>query len=191
MSHDNNGSQSGDNSLNVGVGDFRGANVNINQSGRPVFTPEVLQIVRHPAFGGLSLQSQNVSIFGIVTGVGGLLGLYTTLFPLSSAVRYSSWSTFFMFCFIVGMSAFVLSVVLRRRRFEHLFSDKYMEITPSSRIQINRLTALCPWCQAGMRLWTVGPKEGPKDHQFICQRNPRQHTVELDPTMLPSIKEPS
>ena len=73
MSRDNNGSQKGDNSVNVGVGDFRGANVNIGGGGRPTFTPEQMQIQRHLALGGRSVKSESLSVFGIVTGVASLI----------------------------------------------------------------------------------------------------------------------
>lgn len=79
MEQNNSGSQTGDNSLNVGIGDFRGAHVNVGSQGRLTFTPEELQIIRHPLLGGKSVKSENVSTFGIVTGIASLIGLYFTL----------------------------------------------------------------------------------------------------------------
>jgi hypothetical protein len=185
----NNGDQSGDNSLNVGVGDFRGANVNINHNERPTFTPEQLNIERHPAFGGRSLDSRSVSVFGYITGAASLIGLYFALFqpPLGGQ---SSWSTFFMFSFVVAVTAVVMSAVLRRRKFDHFFGSRYyLEMSQTGRLAVNRLTAQCPWCGSLMHLRHVGPKEGPREDLFLCERNPRQHTVQLDPTALPELED--
>uniref|UniRef100_A0A7C1X0I6 Uncharacterized protein n=1 Tax=Pseudomonas graminis TaxID=158627 RepID=A0A7C1X0I6_9PSED len=189
MSNDNHGTQSGDNSLNVGVGDFRGANVNISHNERPTFTPEQLRIERHPALGGLSVDSKNVSVFGYITGAGTMIGLYFTLYRPPFGEQ-SSWSTFFMFLFIVAVTAVVMSAVLRRRKFEHFFGSRhYLEISQAGRLRVNRLTAQCPWCGSLMHLRRVGPTEGPRDDKFICVRNPAQHTVQLDPTVLPDIED--
>jgi hypothetical protein len=185
----NNGDQSGDNSLNVGVGDFRGANVNINNNERPTFTPEQLHIERHPAFGGRSLDSRSVSVFGYITGAASLIGLYFALFqpPLGGQ---SSWSTFFMFSFVVAVMAVVMSAVLRRRKFDHFFGSRhYLEMSQTGRLAVNRMTAQCPWCGSLMHLRHVGPKEGAREDLFLCERNPRQHTVQLDPTALPELED--
>lgn len=189
LPNDNHGAQSGDHSLNVGVGDFRGANVNISHTERPTFTPEQLHIQRHPALGGRSLDSNNVSIFGYITGLASLIGLYFALFQPAMG-WHSSWTTGFMFSFLVAVMAVVMSAVLRRRKFEHFLGSRhYLEISLSGRLRINRLTAQCPWCGSLMHLRHVGPKEGPRDDLFLCERNPRQHTIQLDPTALPELED--
>ena len=91
MPRDNYGSQSGDNSLNVGVGDFRGANVNFGANNPPSFTAEQMKIQRHAALGGRSIESKSLSTFGIVTGIASLVGLYFTLFQAFPHSKYSSW----------------------------------------------------------------------------------------------------
>jgi hypothetical protein len=188
LPNDNHGIQHGDNSLNVGVGDFRGAHVSINHNDRQTFTPEQLEIQRHPAFGGRGFRSQSVSVFGYITGIAGLLGLYFTLFQPATGWR-SSWSTLFMFTFIVGLMAVVFSAVLHRRRFDHFFGARhYLEMGNNGKLYVNRFTAACPWCGSRMHLRHVGPKEGPHADHFVCVRNPRQHTVDLDPTVLPDIE---
>jgi hypothetical protein len=167
LPNDNHGDQSGDNSLNVGVGDFRGANVNISHNERP----------------------SNVSIFGYITGAASLIGLYFTLFqpPLGGQ---SSWSTFFMFSFVVAVMAVAMSAVLRRRKFDHFFGSRhYLEMSQTGRLAVNRLTAQCPWCGSLMHLRHVGPKDGPREDLFLCERNPRQHTIQLDPTALPELED--
>ena len=190
MSNDNYGSQDGDNSLNVGVGDFRGANVNIGGNGKPIFTPEQLQIRRHPALGGRSLKSENLSVFGIVTGVASVIGLYFTVFQAFPQPKNSSWTVLFMFSLAIGAFSFVLAAVLRRRRFENLFFRKYyVEAGNLDGLYLSSFTAVCPWCSSKMNLRNIGPKDGPRDDQFVCERNPRQHTIDLDPTALSEIDE--
>ena len=190
MSHDNRGSQSGDGSINVGAGDFRGANINVGGNGKPTFTPEQMHIVRHPALGGRSVKSESLNIFGIVTGVASVIGLYFTLFQAFPQPRYSSWSNLFMFSFAIGVFSFVIPAVLRRRKFEHfLFRKYYLEVGTQGRFYLNKFTATCPWCGSKMNLRNVGPKGGPCDDMFICERNPKQHTILLDPTVLAEIEE--
>lgn len=190
MSRDNNGSQEGDNSVNVGVGDFRGANVNIGGGGRPTFTPEQMQIQRHLALGGRSVKSESLSVFGIVTGVASLIGLYFTLFQAFPQPKTSSWPSVFMFAFGIGMFSFVLALGLRKRRFENfLFRKYYFEAGNQDRLYLSSFTAVCPWCQSRMNLRNVGPKDGQRFDRFICERNPRQHTIDLDPTVLPEVEQ--
>lgn len=190
MSHDNHGSQSGDGSINVGVGDFRGANVNVGGNGKPAFSPEQMGITRHPALGGQSVKSESLGTFGIVTGIASLVGLYFTLFQAFPQQKYSSWSTLFLFSLAIATTSFLVSVVLKRRKFEHFLLRKYyMEYGTKGGVYLNSFTAICPWCRSRMNLRNIGPKNGPRDDMFICERNPRQHTILLDPTVLAEIEE--
>lgn len=190
MSHDNSGNQYGDGSLNVGVGDFRGSTVIVSRTDPPTFTPEQLEIKRHLALGGKSIKAGNLSVFGVVTGVVGIVGLYFTLFPPFATPRYASWSTLFYFGFALGMLSILVGTVLRRRRFKHfLFRKYYLEAGAGEQIYLSSFTAKCPWCAAKMNLRNVGPKEGPREDRFVCERNPRQHNVVLDPTILTGIDE--
>jgi hypothetical protein len=190
LSHYNHGSQSGDGSINVGVGDFRGANVNIGGNGRPIFTPEQMGITRHPALGGRSIKSKNLNTFGIVTGIASLVGLYFTLFQAFPQPHTSSWPTLFLFSFAIATTSFLISAVLKRRKFEHFFFRKfYLEAGTQGGVYLNSFTAICPWCGSIMNLRNIGPKDGPHDDLFICERNPKQHKILLDPTVLPEIEE--
>lgn len=190
MSYDNYGSQNGDNSLNVGVGDFRGANVNITGLGRPVFTPEQLVIERHQKLGGRIVKSQNLSVFGVVTGVASIIGVCFTLFQAFSQSKYSLWFPLFLFLFGLAILCVIVAVVLERKKFEHiLFRKYYLESGTKGGLYLSSFTATCPWCSSKMNLRNVGPKDGPRDDQFICERNPRQHTIDLDPTLLSEIYE--
>lgn len=190
MPYDNSGSQSGDNSLNVGIGDFRGANVNVGGNGRPTFTPEQMEIQRHLALGGHSVKSKSLNVFGVVTGVASLAGLYFTLFQAFPQPKYSSWSAVFIFMFVIATFSVSVAVVLRKRKFEHfLFRKYYIEAGNQDGLYLSRFTATCPWCQSKMHLRNIGPKNGPRYDRFICERNPRQHIIDLDPTVLPEIEE--
>ena len=190
MSHDNYGNQQGDRSINVGVGDFRGANVQVGDNGKPLFTPEQLEIIRHPVLGGRKIRSENLSTFSIVTGLASVIGLYFTLFQGFPNAKHSSWSTLFMFGFVVAATSFLISAVLKKKKFEHfLFRKYYLESGTCGGIFMNKFTAKCPWCGSKMNLRNIGPKDGPRDDLFICERNPKQHTVLLDPTVLPDIDE--
>ena len=102
MSHDNHGSQSGNSSINVGVGDFRGAHVHVGGDGRPVFSPEDIQIKRHIVFGTRVAPREGINAFGIVASIAGLLGLYFTLFQAFPSTKYASWPTLFMFALAAG-----------------------------------------------------------------------------------------
>lgn len=189
MSRDNHGSQSGDGSINVGVGDFRGANINVGGNGKPTFSPEQIGITRHPAFGGHSVKRESLGTFGVITGIASLVGFYLTLFPISQP-KYSSWSTLFFFTLAIAITSFLISVVLKRRKFEHfLFRKYYLEYGTKGGVYLNSFTAICPWCCSKMSLRNIGPKDGPRDDIFICERNPRQHRISLDPTVLSEIEE--
>lgn len=190
MAHDNNGSQSGDGSLNVGVGDFRGATVNVGGAQRPTFTPQQMAIERHPALGGAAVKTETLNVFGVVTGVASLIGLYFTLFQPFAQPQHSSWSMLFVFAFGLAGFSLVVGAVLRRRRFEpFLFRKYYLEAGTEGGIYLSSFSATCPWCRSRMSLRNVGPKNGPRYDRFVCERNPRQHVIDLDPTLLPEIVE--
>lgn len=190
MSHDNHGSQSGDSSINVGVGDFRGANVNVGGNGRPTFSPEQMGITRHPALGGHSVKGESMGAFGIVTGIASVVGLYFTLFQAFPQPNYSSWSTLFLFSLAIAAAFLFISVELKRRKFGHfLFRKYYLEYGTKGGVYLNNFTAICPWCCSRMNLQNIGPTNGLRVDMFICERNPKQHTILLDPTVLPEIEE--
>jgi hypothetical protein len=190
LSHDNHGSQTGNGSINIGVGDFRGANVNVSGTQKPTFTAEEMNIKRHPVLGGRSIKSENLGTFGAITGLASLAGLYFTLFQAFPQQKYTSWSALFYFSFAIAATSFVTSVALKKRKFESfIFRSQYIEIGNQGGLYLNKFTATCPWCGSNMNLRNIGPKDGPRDDLFICERNPRQHTVLLDPTALPDIDE--
>ncbi len=190
MSYNNYGSQNGDGGLNVGTGDFRGANINIRGNEKSTFTPEQLNIARHPVIGGRIVKSENLNIFGIITGAASVIGLYFTLFQAFPHPKQSSWSNLFLFLFAMAIFFVALSFGLKKRKFGHfLFNRYYLELGNRGGLYINKFTATCPWCRSNMNLRNVGPKNGHRDDLFICERNPEHHKILLDPTVLSEINE--
>jgi hypothetical protein len=90
----------------------------------------------------------------------------------------------------LGMTSLAIAGAMKNKKFEpFLFRRFYIEASRSGRVYVSSFTAVCPWCASRMRLWNVGPKAGPRDDLFICTRNSRQHTVLLDPTVLPEVED--
>lgn len=194
MLKDNHGSQQGNGSINIGTGDFRNANLNVNPGNSPTFTPEDMGIRRHRKFRNPIVtipKSQNLNVFAIVTGLASFIGLYFTLFTPRS--MHSSWSTFFCFVFaisIIFLFFIMLAKSLKQRRFMNFFSRKYyLEMGSKGGIYLTSFTAKCPWCNSKMNLRSVEIAEKLYQDWFICERNSKQHTVELDPTILTEIIE--
>ena len=149
-----------------------------------------MDIRRHQALGGRSVKSESLSTFGIVTGIASVVGLYFTLFQAFPQPQYSSWSTAFIFLFVAAVFSFSVAGVIRKRKFEHfLFRKYYIEAGNQNGLYLSSFTATCPWCQSKMNLRNIGSKDGPRYDRFVCERNPRQHTIDLDPTVLPEIEE--
>lgn len=194
MSQNNYGSQKGNNSINIGTGDFRNANLNVSAASSPTFTLEEMGIRRHRKFRNPIItipESQNLDVFAITTGLASLVGLYFTIFTTQS--MSSSWSTFFWFVFAICVFSFLFVILvksLKRRKFEHSPSSKYyFEMGSKGGIYLTSFTAVCPQCNSKMNLRNVKVTEKMREDWFICKRNPRQHAIELDPTVLPEIVE--
>lgn len=188
MAHNNHGSQSGDGSINVGVGDFRGAHVNVGGNGRPTFSPEQVGITRHPALGGRSVKGE--SLFGIITGIASIAGLFFALLQEFSQQKYLLWSILFLVFFSIAAVSLFIFKDLKRRKFGHfLFRKYYLEYGTKGGVYLNSFTATCPWCCSRMNLQNIGPTNGPRVDMFICERNPKHHTILLDPTVLSEIEE--
>ncbi len=146
---------------------------------------------RHPAFfRGRVVKSESLGVFSIVTGVASIAGLYFTLFQGFPTAKYASWSSLFLFLFALAGSCLLLSILLKRRRFESFPTRRiYTELGNRGGVYMNTFTATCPRCGSRMNLRSVGPKDGPRSDEFVCERNPSQHRVLLDPTCLPEIEE--
>lgn len=185
------GKQSGDRSLNVGQGDFRGSNVHVGDyyiESSDSIPIDLLNINRNIILGGASLNRRNTSIFGVMTGLASLVGLYFTMFPF--AANPSDWSLLFIFLFGVGVMSVSISFAIGRLRFSCLlFRRYYLEVGSREGLYLTNLMATCPWCGSKMTLSNIGPKDGPKEDVFVCRRNSKHHRVTLDPTALDDIEE--
>lgn len=194
MSQNNHGSQQGNQSINIGTGDFRNANLNVSAGSSPTFTPEEMGIRRHRKFRNPIFKiakAQNLDIFAIFTGLASLISFYFTLFTPRS--MHSSWSTFFWFVLVISLFFWffvMLAKVLKQRKFTYFFNRKYyLEMASQGGIYLTSFTAVCPWCNSKMNLRNVKITENFHKNCFICERNSKQHIVELDPTTLSEIIE--
>jgi len=70
-----------------------------------------------------------------------------------------------------------------------LFRRFYLETDSADDVYLSRFTASCPWCGAKMNLRNVGSAREQRADSFVCERNPEQHTVSLDPTILADVNE--
>lgn len=186
MHNHNSGNQYGDGSINVGVGDFRGANVNVDSGVDRNYKAEEIEVTRHNVLGNGRVTTSDVGIFGYITGAASVVGLYFTLFQGFPSPKYASWSTLFLFSFAIAASSLMASVLLRRQKFVHFFFRRfYLEEGTSEGVYLSRFTATCPWCRSRMNLRNIGPSKGYRADFFLCERNPEQHRIHLDPTALP------
>ena len=189
MSHNNYGSQNGDGNASISVMHISD-DVYIVNNEKPTFTSEQLDIMRNSAFGGRNIKTERLNTFTIITGLASIIGLYFALPQPFSQRNHSFGITlfFFFFLLIISIVSYLISLTLKKRKFMHLaFRKYYLESCSKNRIYLNKFTAICPWCDSKMNLRNIGSNDEPRDDLFICERNPKQHTILLDPTMLPEI----
>ena len=189
----NYGNQSGDGSINVGQGDFQGANVHLGDvvtNEEPKYTPENTGLTRHLVIERRVIKRETLSTFSVIAGMASIVGLYFSLFPFMNPTLKGNWSFLFLFVLGVSGSAFMISVFLKRHHFiPFLFRRFYLELADKKGIFLTKVSATCPHCGAKMNLRNIGPAKGHRDDVLICTRNPSQHRITLDPTVLPDINE--
>lgn len=153
------------------------------------FQIDQLAVTRQAALGGRSVSIQHLQAFGCVLGAFGLISvLLTIVAKVDIGMRWWT-SPLMMFSLPFGMMVIVVPQVLKKRKFEHLCLRRYfVEASRNDRLHVNQLSATCPWCTSQMRLLNVGPKDGPRDDVFVCERVPRQHRILLDPSLLPELE---
>lgn len=187
------GNQGGNNSVNVGQGDFKGANVhvgNIVTSEQKNYTPESTKLARHLVFEKRLVKREVLSVFSILTGLSSLVGLYFSLFPFMNPALEGHWSFLFLFALGVSGSAFLISIFLKRHHFiPFLFRRFYLELSNGGGVYLTKISATCPLCGSKMNLRNVGLPKGPRDDVLICSKNPSQHRILFDPTVLEEIRE--
>lgn len=193
-SNKNSGSQSGDGSINVGGSDLRGAEFHVGDKydgGTPKFTPEQLNLQRRLVIERRLIKRESLSLFGWTSGLASIGGLYFAIFPFGDPSLPPGAHFLFLILLGLGWSAVLAAKFLKQARFiSFLFRRTYLELGTRDGVFLSRFVGTCPWCGSGMKLRNLGPKNGPRDDILVCERNPRQHTVLLDPTALADIEEP-
>ncbi|MHA7834039.1 MAG: hypothetical protein ACX94A_06110 [Algiphilus sp.] len=189
----NSGSQSGDGSINVGGSDLRGAQLHVGDNytgGKPQFTPEELNLQRKLVIEKRLIKRESLSLFGWTSGLASIGGLYFAMFPFGDPTLPAGFHFVFLIMMGLGWSAVLASKFLKQARFiPFLFRRFYLELGTRDGVFLSRFVGTCPWCGSSMKLRNLGPKNGPRDDILVCQRNPKQHTVLLDPTLSPDIEE--
>ena len=193
MISNNFGSQSGDNSTNVGILNFSecGFVHGGGPGGMPLIPPERLSIKRHRVFPRCAIPIRHLSLFGAMTGTVGLLGSVVGIWQFLNQ-PFGHAGIFPVFLVLLCLSVVFLgnAAVLKRLRFGHLlFGRFYLEVGSRGGVHVTRFSATCPICGSAMQLRNVGPPKGPRDDMFICERNPRDHAIEVDPTALSDVDE--
>ncbi|WP_165311028.1 zinc ribbon domain-containing protein [Vibrio ziniensis] len=168
------------NNSNIHIGD------NINNSNN--IDPELLNLKREFVNlpwtrDGALAKSSTFKKLGTWGSLASIIGLFMPFFTTS----LSSIQPVVVLLFGIFFSMLILSMVLPRRRFEHLSGLKNLEIGTSGKIYITKIFAECPWCGSEMKLRMVGPKNQ-REHLLMCTRNPSQHKIIFDPTALPDIE---
>lgn len=190
----NSGSQSGDGSINVGGSDLRGAQLHVGDNyagGKPQFTPEGLNLQRKLVIEKRLIKRESLSLFGWTSGLASIGGLYFTMLPFGDPTFPAEFQFLFVILMCLGWSAILASKFLKQARFiPFLFRRIYLELGSRDGVFLSRFVGNCPWCGSGMKLRNLGPRNGRRDDILVCERNSKQHTVLLDPTVLPDIEEP-
>lgn len=156
---------------------------------RRVFDAEELAIKRHPVLQGRSLSIATLKKLGAIAygiAIVGLIALNTKMAASSSALIVLLPMT--LVSFGVGMVALETSSKVEKSRFTHLLLRRcYLEATQTNQLHLNRLSATCPWCGTSMTLLHTRFQDRSTSDDFVCERNPEQHTIRLDPTGLPEL----
>ena len=187
------GSQSGDNSVNVGIGDFRECEfvLGFGRGGVPLIPAETLSIVRHRVFPRHAIPIRHLSLFGTVTGTVGLIGSVIGIWQfLNQPFGHLGIFPIFLVLSCLAVAFLGNLAVLKRLRFGNfLFGRFYLEVGSRGCVHVTRFSATCPYCGSAMQLRNVGAPKGPRDDMFICERNPKDHAIEVDPTALSDVDE--
>ncbi len=191
MGSNNLGSQSGDNSMNVGIGDFRGCAfvLGAGRGGVALVPPESLSIVRHTVFPGRAIPIRHLGLFGAVSTTVGLIGAVIGIWQfLNQPFGHAVIVPIFLILFGLAVGFLGDVAVLKRLRFGNfLFARLYLEVGSRGRVHVTRFSGTCAYCGSAMRLRNVGPPQGPRDDMLICERNPKDHGIEFDPTALSDV----
>ncbi|CDH04950.1 conserved hypothetical protein [Xenorhabdus bovienii str. oregonense] len=186
----NNTIASGDNSFNVISSEIKDNNIHIgnNYSDSNNIDPSILNIQRSSVKlfwseqGKLAKRSTFLKLgtWGSIASLIGLILPFLTGNPLTHFMAIIALLIFFPM-FLIGIS-------IARSKFMPLLGLKNLEIGTKGNIYVTKITCDCPWCKSEMKLRMVGSKNH-KEHLLLCSRNPSQHKIIFDPTVLPEIEE--
>jgi hypothetical protein len=119
----------------------------------------------------------------------GALGSIASIFSLLlTNFHYSSSWNWILPGFGLSMLMVIFSSRLKERRFSHFIGLKNFEAGIDDDIFLTEITCDCPWCDAEMKLKMID-SENKKEHVLLCERNPEQHLIRFDPTVMPDIEE--
>jgi len=186
MKYVNNGDQSDNSGFTVGAGDFRGANLSFNNNGKPIFDWDDLNVRSHVV--RKIPDRSSLAVLGAIGSAASIIGLATTVVKTDISPLAVIMPALIVILF--SIIPVVMSSALRHRRFEPFFGRSlFLQADGDSDVYVTKLYADCPWCRnhgrsARMRLKNVNPKNTERYDLLVCERNPRQHTIEFDPTML-------
>lgn len=171
--------QTGQDSINIGVGNLPNANIHIGDKIQLTEEPIVYQLdrtndVRTP------IKALWVFIAGAVNFLAALLELMTNLgvkIPLlPDSPIFMAFAALLMF----------IGLILLRHRFVWL-QFFGIETDLDGYIHFTNLKGICPKCGSTLSVRYVGPKDA-KELIALCSRNPEKHRFTFDPTELPDIE---
>lgn len=181
---------SGNNSFNAISSELKDNSIHIgdNYTNSNNIDPSILNLKRHFVSLPWSSSKKITNMSSILN-----LGTWGSIASIIGLIPYSNNSNhilnnLFMLCFGLSFSIVLLSILLKRTRFSHFFGLKNFEVGKKNGIYLTEITCDCPWCGSLMKLRMTGPKNQ-KEHLLLCERNPAQHRIVFDPTVMPDINE--
>ena len=181
--------ESGDSSINTIGSDITNSAIHIgnNYNNSNNIDPTTLNIKRHfinlPWIQKGKIAKQSVMLkLGTWGSIASILGLFL---PFENRAYISF---LFMVVFVPSIIFFGISLFLKKFRFMYLFGLNNLEAGTKDGIYLTKITCDCPWCGTEMKLMMIGPR-GNREHVLLCERNPRQHRIEFDATVLSDIEE--
>lgn len=181
---------SGDKSVNTIGSEIIDSSIHIgdNYNDSNNIDPNILNIKRHLVnlpWSSNGKVANRSSILKLGTW-GSLASIIGFLLPYFTSLSYLPH--LFILGLGVSLTFVMLSFTLKRFRFTHFWGLNNLEAGTKDGIYLSKITCDCPWCKSEMKLCIVGPKNY-KKHTFLCQRNPSQHRIIFDSTVLPDINE--
>lgn len=124
-----------------------------------------------------------------VVGIG--INIIDVIIKLSNVSSFSIYSFFEIFStlwllrIIVFMLPLLFGITLHVSRFTRIGWFN-IETDTHGKIYLTKVQGICPRCAAKLFLAKVGSEDDRKI-MVLCNRNPRQHRWEFDPTQLPDL----